>query len=92
MAGFALITVGRFSTDSRGCKNRATLIGFIGNDAETRFTASGLAQTRFSIATNARWKDRESGEYRTRTEWHRIVVWGKFAEWAGSLKKGAFLC
>jgi single stranded DNA-binding protein len=73
------------------CKNRTTLIGFIGNDAETRFTASGLAQTRFSVATNARWKDRESGEYRTRTEWHRIVVWGKFAEWAGSLKKGAFV-
>jgi single-strand DNA-binding protein len=34
---------------------------------------------------------RESGEYRTRTEWHRIVVWGKLAEWAGSLKKGAFI-
>jgi single-strand DNA-binding protein len=73
------------------CKNRTTLIGFIGNDAETRFTSTGLSQTRFSVATNARWKDRESAEYRTRTEWHRIVVWGKLAEWAGSLKKGAFI-
>ena len=58
------------------CKNRTTLIGFIGNDAETRFTSTGLSQTRFSVATNARWKDRESAEYRTRTEWHGIV-WGK---------------
>ena len=39
------------------CKNRTTLIGFIGNDAETRFIATGIAQTRFSVATNARWKD-----------------------------------
>ena len=37
------------------------------------------------------WKDKDSGEYKTRTEWHRIVVWGKFGEWAGSLKKGAFI-
>jgi single-stranded DNA-binding protein len=43
------------------CKNRTTLMGFIGNDAETRFTAGGLAQTRFSMATNARWKDRNPG-------------------------------
>ena len=73
------------------CKNRITLIGFVGNDAETRFTGSGVAHTRFSVATNASWKDRESGEYKTRTEWHRIVVWGKFGEWAGTLKKGAFI-
>lgn len=59
------------------CKNRITLIGFIGNDAETRFTGSGVAYTRFSVATNASWKDGESGEYKTRTEWHRIIVWGK---------------
>ncbi len=73
------------------CKNRITLIGFIGNDAETRFTGQGVAHTRFSVATTASWKDRESGEYKNRTEWHRIVVWGKFGEWAGSLKKGAFV-
>ncbi len=73
------------------CKNRITLIGFLGKDAETRFTANGSALTRFSIATNVNWKDKDSGEYKTRTEWHRIVVWGKFGEWAGSLKKGAFI-
>jgi single-strand DNA-binding protein len=56
------------------CKNRITLIGFLGNDAETRFTPSGMAHTRFSLATNVSWKDKDSGEYKTRTEWHRIVV------------------
>ena len=73
------------------CKNRITLIGFLSKDAETRFTVNGTAHTRFSLATNVSWKDRESGENKTRTEWHRIVVWGKFGEWAGSLKKGAFI-
>jgi single-strand DNA-binding protein len=68
-----------------------TLIGFLGKDAETRFTPSGTVHTRFSLATKVSWKDKESGEYKTRTEWHRIVVWGKFGEWAGSLKKGAFI-
>jgi single stranded DNA-binding protein len=52
---------------------------------------NGTAHTRFSLATNVSWKDKDSGEYKTRTEWHRIVVWGKFGEWAGSLKKGAFI-
>jgi single-strand DNA-binding protein len=73
------------------CKNRITLIGFLGKDAETRFTPNGTAHTRFSLATNVGWKDKDSGEYKTRTEWHRVVVWGKFGEWAGSLKKGAFI-
>ena len=73
------------------CKNRITLIGFLGKDAETRFTANGTAHTRFSLATNVSWKDKASGEYKTRTEWHQIVVWGKFGEWAGSLKKGAYI-
>jgi single-strand DNA-binding protein len=73
------------------CKNRITLIGFLGKDAETRFTANSTAHTRFSLATNVSWKDKASGEYKTRTEWHQIVVWGKFGEWAGSLKKGAYI-
>jgi single-strand DNA-binding protein len=73
------------------CKNRITLIGFVGKDAETCFTPNGTTHTRFSVATNVSWKDKDSGEFKTRTEWHRIVVWGKFGEWAGSLKKGAFV-
>ncbi len=73
------------------CKNRITLIGFLGIDAVTRSTTKGTAYTRFSIATNVSWKDKESNEYRTRTEWHSCVVWAKLGEWAASLKKGAFV-
>ena len=73
------------------CKNRITLIGFIGKDAQTRYTPSGTAYTRFSLATNVSWKDKATDAYQTRTEWHSIVVWGKFGEWAGGLKKGAFV-
>jgi single-strand DNA-binding protein len=51
----------------------------------------GTAYSRFSIATNVSWKDKESGEYNTRTEWHSCVVWTKLGEWAAGLKKGAFL-
>ena len=73
------------------CKNRITLIGFLGKDAETRYTAKGSAYSRFSMATSVSWKDKDSGEYRTRTEWHACVVWAKLGEWAASLKKGAFV-
>ena len=73
------------------CKNRITLIGFLGKDAVTGSTTKGTAYSRFSIATNVTWKDKESGEYRTRTEWHSCVVWAKLGEWAASLKKGAFV-
>ena len=69
------------------CKNRITLIGFIGKDAETR-TTKGTICSKFSVATNVSWKDNESGEYTTRTEWHSCVVWAKLGEWAGTLKKG----
>ena len=70
------------------CKNRITLIGHLGKDAETRFTTRGTPYSRFSIATNGSWKDKESGEYRTRTEWHACVVWTNLAAWAASLKRG----
>jgi single-strand DNA-binding protein len=73
------------------CKNRITLIGHLGKDAETRFTTKGTAYCRFFVATNVSWKDKDSGEYRTRTEWHACVVWTKLGAWAASLKKGAFV-
>jgi Single-strand binding protein family len=47
--------------------------------------------TRFSVANNVTWKDKDSGEHKTRAEWHRIVVWGRLGEWEGYLKKGAFI-
>ena len=69
--------------------NKATLIGNLGKDPEIRYTPSGTAVANFSIATSESWTDKESGEKRERTEWHRIVAWGKLAEICGEyLHKG----
>ena len=68
--------------------NKAILVGRLGKDPETRFTGSGQAVCNFSLATDSSFKDR-SGERQKRTEWHRIVVWGKLAEICQQyLKKG----
>ena len=68
--------------------NRITLIGFLGSDAQVR-TASNAAFTQLSLATKSSYKDRKSGEYVAHTEWHRAIVWGKLAEYAKTLTKGA---
>jgi single-strand DNA-binding protein len=69
--------------------NKAILIGNLGKDPEIRYTPSGTAVANFSIATSESWADKESGEKRERTEWHRIVAWGKLAEICGEyLTKG----
>ena len=73
------------------CKNRITLIGFLGQDAESRSTPNGTVFTRLSLATSMSWKEKGSNEYKTRTEWHRIVCWNKLAGWAGALQKGAYV-
>ena len=73
------------------CKNRITLIGFLGQDAETRFTPNGNQYTRFSLATNVSWKENGHDEYKMRTEWHRVICWNKLADWAGNLQKGAYV-
>jgi len=73
------------------CKNRITLIGFLGHDAETRSTPNGTVYTRLSLATSVSWKEIDSNEYKTRTEWHRVISWNKLAEWAGTLQKGAYI-
>lgn len=57
--------------------NRATLIGRIGRDPESRTTQSGSKVVSFSLATSERWKDKNSGETKERTEWHNIVVWNE---------------
>ena len=68
--------------------NRVILIGNLGRDPELRYTQSGQAVTNFSIATNEKWKDKD-GQPHERTEWHRIIVWGKPAEnCAQYLQKG----
>jgi single-strand DNA-binding protein len=73
------------------CKNRITLIGFLGQDAESRSTPNGTVFTRLSLATSRSWKEKDSNDYKTRTEWHRIVCWNKLADWAGTLQKGAYV-
>jgi single-strand DNA-binding protein len=69
--------------------NSVTLTGFIGGDAESRTSKDGKVNfTIFSLATKNSWKDRESGEWVSRTEWHRAIAFGKLAEMAGTLLKG----
>ena len=60
--------------------NKVIIIGRLGQDPELRYTTSGQAVARFSIATSESWKDKNNGEKQERTEWHRIVVWGRLAE------------
>ena len=69
--------------------NRITLIGFIGSDAERKATnATNIAI--FSLATKTSWKN-DAGSWESRTEWHRCVAFGKLADFAGSLTKGAHI-
>ena len=68
--------------------NKVILIGNLGQDPEARFTPQGTAVTNLSIATNEYWKD-QSGEMQDRTEWHRVVMYGRMAETATEyMKKG----
>jgi len=68
--------------------NKVILLGNLGRDPEVRFTQGGTPVANFTMATTDRWSD-PSGEKKEKTEWHRIVVWGKQAEVAGEyLRKG----
>lgn len=71
-------------------KHNINLIGFLGSDPEARYTSNGTAVTTFSLATNGSWKN-DSGSYESRTEWHRVLAWGKLAEPASKLAKGAHI-
>jgi single-strand DNA-binding protein len=55
--------------------NKVILIGHLGKDAETKFTTGGAAKTTFAIATNRRWKDQQTGEWKEETDWHNVVLW-----------------
>src|SRR5271155_5352673 len=71
--------------------NKVILVGRLGRDPETRYTGGGQAVANFSVATDETFKDR-NGERQKRTEWHKIVVWGKQAEIAQQyLKKGSLV-
>lgn len=70
--------------------NRVTLLGNVGGDPETRFMPNGNAVTNITLATTDSWKDKQTGQLHERTEWSRIVFFGKVAEIAGEyLRKGS---
>ncbi len=74
---------------SRGI-NKVILIGTLGRDPEVRYAANGNAIANLSVATSEQWNDRNTGERQERTEWHRVVIFGKLAEIAGQyLRKGS---
>ena len=70
--------------------NKVILVGNLGNDPDIRYTAGGAAIANISLATTDSWRDKESGEQQERTEWHRVVFFGRLAEIVGEyLKKGS---
>lgn len=69
--------------------NKVILVGNLGKDPEVRYTVNGTPVANFSIATSDNWTDKNTGEKRENTEWHKIVVWRRLAENCGQyLKKG----
>ena len=75
----------------RGSVNKVHLVGHVGSDPEVRYTPSGTAVANLSLATNEVRRDKEGADIES-TEWHRLVVWGKQAEFAGNYaKKGQLL-
>lgn len=70
--------------------NKVIIVGNLGRDPETRYLPSGGAVTNVSVATSKSWRDRESGEQKDRTEWHRVVFFNRLAEIASEyLKRGS---
>jgi single-strand DNA-binding protein len=55
--------------------NKVILLGHLGRDAETTYTPSGVARSRFSVATSRRWKDQQTGEWKEETDWSTVVLW-----------------
>ena len=72
-------------------QNKATLMGYLGGDAEVHTGKNDQKFTTFSLATKTSYKDKENGEFISHTEWHRCIVFGKFGEFAATLKKGAHI-
>lgn len=74
---------------SRGI-NKAIIVGNLGQDPDTRYMPSGVAVTNLSVATSEQWKDKQTGEQKDRTEWHRVTLFDRLAEVAAEyLRKGS---
>ncbi|HCF2191707.1 single-stranded DNA-binding protein [Pseudomonas aeruginosa] len=70
--------------------NKVILVGNVGSDPETRYMPNGNAVTNITLATSESWKDKQTGQQQERTEWHRVVFFGRLAEIAGEhLRKGS---
>lgn len=70
--------------------NKVIIMGTLGQDPEVKYMPSGAAVCNLSVATSEQWRDKQSGEKKEQTEWHRIVLFGKVAEIAGEyLRKGS---
>ena len=70
--------------------NKVIIVGNLGQDPEVRFMPNGSAVANFTVATSETWKDKQTGEQKEKTEWHRIVIYQRLAEIAGEyLKKGS---
>ena len=70
--------------------NKVILVGNVGGDPETRYLPNGNAVTNITLATSETWKDKQTGQPQEKTEWHRVVLFGKVAEIAGQyVRKGS---
>ncbi len=70
--------------------NKVILVGNLGQDPDTRYTASGAAVVNLNLATTESWRNKQTGDMEERTEWHRVVMFGRLAEIAGEyLRKGS---
>jgi single-strand DNA-binding protein len=70
--------------------NKVIIVGNLGNDPDTRYMPSGTAVTNLSVATSRSWKDKQSGEQKEHTEWHKVAMFDRLAEIAAEyLRKGS---
>lgn len=70
--------------------NKVIIIGTLGDDPTIRYSQNGMAMASLSIATSETWKDKQTGNQESKTEWHKVVLWKRLAELAGEyLKKGS---
>lgn len=89
MNNILCVQLGDFIMASRGV-NKVILIGYLGQNPDIRYMTNGSAVANINLATSENWKDKNTGEVKEKTEWHKVVLFGKLAEIAGEyLKKGS---